>query len=153
MNRWVPAKKRFWARVRIPEMWDCWYWDGNTAGRGYGQFQVDGKKVYAHRYSYELEHGPIPDDMYVCHSCDELLCVNPDHLFLGTPSDNAVDMIIKGRSANTVLSWREAKEIKQSDEQTKVLADRYCVNRTTIQRIRSGKSWGAALAVIETTDE
>jgi len=76
----------------------CWIWVGNERGNGYGQILVDGKKVQAHRYSYELYYGTIPTGMLICHHCDVPLCVNPDHLFLGTSRDNAIDRTNKGKS-------------------------------------------------------
>lgn len=77
---------------------DCWVWTGSVAPNGYGRFFLDGKVVYAHRAAYELTHGTIPDGLYVCHHCDNPRCVQPDHLFLGTPSDNALDKVQKGRA-------------------------------------------------------
>lgn len=89
---------RFWFRVdKTP---GCWVW---TGGRGagkfdYGYFWTSEKKlVKAHRFSFEMEHGSIPDGMVICHRCDNPPCVRPDHLFLGTQKDNIHDMDAKGR--------------------------------------------------------
>ena len=99
-NRGVPAEDRFWAKV--DKSGDCWLWTGAIfAGNGYGQFSpAHHVNVAAHRFSWELHNGPIPDGLLVCHHCDTPLCVRLDHLFLGTASDNMQDMIRKGRQNN-----------------------------------------------------
>jgi len=77
----------------------CWFWMKSTARDGYGLVSIGhGKRVIAHRFSWELHNGqPIPDKMLVCHRCDIPNCVNPDHLFLGDHSDNFVDAVKKSR--------------------------------------------------------
>lgn len=77
----------------------CWNFKGASRGNGYGAFKLSGKVVDAHRVSYMLHHGDIPDGLQVCHSCDNRKCVNPDHLFLGTGKDNMQDCKNKGRIA------------------------------------------------------
>lgn len=77
----------------------CWVWTGQTVGRGYGKVGFRGKTARAHRVIWELLYGPIPENLFVCHKCDNPPCVNPEHLFLGNSKDNVQDMVKKGRNA------------------------------------------------------
>lgn len=96
--------KRFWKRVQKTD--SCWIWTGTKLWNGYGSlslgrargFSID-QKHYAHRVSWLIHNGEIPDGIFVCHRCDNPICVRPDHLFLGTPLDNMRDMISKGRAS------------------------------------------------------
>ena len=90
--------KDFWKNVSGSNPNECWLWTGSTAGRIYGYFKVNGKKWIASRYAFTLIKGEIPAGMFVCHTCDNPKCVNPNHLFLGTAKDNAYDCIHKGRA-------------------------------------------------------
>ena len=94
--------KRFWDKVNIAGPDECWEWTAGTYLKGlkYGRFQFEGKAKSAHRVAYILTNGDIPDDMFVCHTCDNPACCNPKHLWLGSAKDNTQDMLKKGRAKN-----------------------------------------------------
>lgn len=91
-----PWQDRFWRKVVKGD--GCWLWTGHRGSGGYGRFWLNGKQVLAHRTSWEITNGPIPDGLYACHRCDNPPCVKPAHLFLGTALDNAEDRDRKGRT-------------------------------------------------------
>ena len=148
MGRVLPLnKERIWEKsMPVPEC-GCWLWIGNVAKVGYGQLLTNNKKVYAHRSSYEVFKGPIPKGMMVCHKCDTRSCVNPDHLFLGTASDNSKDMQEKGRSTigernpMSKLTLEQVKQIKNMNDTDQNIANLFNVTRSAIALIKNGKRW------------
>jgi hypothetical protein len=76
---------------------ECWLWGGEITRHGYGRAHCDYQRLAAHRLSWIIQFGDIPDGLFVCHHCDVKRCVNPNHLFLGTQSENIQDMIAKDR--------------------------------------------------------
>ena len=91
---------RFWARV--DKSGDCWVWTAYTSVCGYGQCYLNNKTWLAHRASWVIHNGPIPDGLCVLHKCDNPPCVNPDHLYVGTKKDNTRDMIARNRGPSRV---------------------------------------------------
>jgi len=142
---------RFWSRVdRRDSEEECWEWTAGRFSTGYGQFWADGGSVYAHRISWVLTHGPIPNGLHVLHHCDNRACCNPHHLFLGTHSDNMADMVSKGRnvkgerSPNTKFSAETILDIRRryAQGETQVaLAREYGVRQGTVSRIVRRTVW------------
>lgn len=143
--------KRFWGKVTRTD--GCWWWTAGVRGDGYGAFDVHGKQFGAHRFAWLAERGDIPDGMCVCHSCDHPLCVRPDHLWLGTTSENSHDMAVKGRAAgfaagedhpNSSLTLGDVREIRSrvaSGEVQRTIAKEFGVSPATVCSIVAGKSW------------
>lgn len=141
--------ERFFAKVDKTGPDGCWNWTAGLLSSGYGKFSVRNRAVGAHRVSWELANGPIPKGMWVLHRCDNRMCVNPDHLFLGTSSDNIRDMDAKGRRViltgeahhRSKLKAEQVREIRSSQEPITNLANRYGVNWITVYDAKIGKTW------------
>lgn len=114
----------------------CWNFNGAINATGYGVFRYGGKVQLAHRASYIISCGEIPDGLHVLHRCDNPLCVNPSHLFLGTHLDNMKDMSNKGRRYRKIETI-DYDEIKSSKDKNKVLAEKFNCSERTIRRIKS----------------
>jgi hypothetical protein len=96
----MPSENRFWNNIEFIPEHPCWEWIGCKGSHGYGAIRKNGKVITAHRLSWEIHFGSIPQNMLVCHKCDNRFCVRPDHLFLGSRLDNNRDMFLKGRNKN-----------------------------------------------------
>lgn len=118
-------------------MTDCILWTGYRAGP-YGQVMVDGKKWGAHRLAYTKAHGEIPEGMVVRHTCDTPLCVNPEHLILGTTRDNVMDCVKRGRHSRAKLSPEQVREIRKDTRSSRKVAADYGVDHKQILAIRKG---------------
>jgi len=145
-------KKRFWEKVLKASANECWNWTASVAGKGYGQIKVpkQRRQLYAHRLSYEMHKGEIPDGMLVCHRCDNPRCVNPKHLFLGTGADNLGDMAAKDRhlygERNTEhrLSEKDVHcifDLSEAGLSQHRIAKRIGVGQPQVGRILRGERW------------
>lgn len=113
-------EKRFWAAVLKTNT--CWLWQNVLDKDGYGKINYPGPKggyERAHRYSWELHYGPVPEGMQVLHNCDNPPCVNPAHLFLGTNADNVADRISKGRNRKPSINLAEVARFSAKEVQDK----------------------------------
>jgi hypothetical protein len=142
--------RRFTSKFRKTKT--CWIWMHALEGSGYGQIYWEGKVHRVHRLAWELANGPIPDGLFVCHSCDNRRCVNPAHLFLGTNRDNINDSIAKNRflrnrkygedHSRAKLSNADVAVIRASGDGRKggipayILAEQFSVYAGTINKIR-----------------
>lgn len=129
----------------------CWLWSGTVADTGYGVLSVARKKYGAHRVSYEIFNGPIPEGLFVCHSCDVRRCVQPAHLEAGTQAKNLGDMVARGRSMTgsknpaaklsdaDVVTIRERWAARPAGLTQSVLAAEYGIKQSQVSRIVTGK--------------
>ena len=133
----TPPKERFMRLVKKTR--SCWLWTSARQGRGYGFFKPDGtvkgrkevKGIMAHRYSYLIHVGKIPKGSYICHKCDNKLCVNPAHLFLGNATSNAKDMVSKERHR-----WGENRPHEHYCPRSKRRAGKYCNHNIDSKELR-----------------
>lgn len=160
-RRIVPLADRFWPHVKKGKRNECWEWvNGSyyknpwTGADTYGCISFNGKRQGAHRASWYLHFGDIPDGLFVLHTCDNPKCVNPRHLFLGTHDDNMQDKVKKGRARGGAnkgeinpehkLTEAQALEIIQAlkrGEHPADIAKRYPVGEPMIKHIKSGRNW------------
>ena len=138
----------FFSKISPEPNSGCWLWVGNATPSGYG-VSWSGKTMRAHRHSWEIHVGPIPANKIICHKCDNRLCVNPDHLFLGTNKENTADAWRKGRMKRFLgEAHGQAKfvnadvlDIRASGDSVISLAKKYGVNSETIYNILKRKPW------------
>lgn len=132
----------FWSKV--DKSGDCWEWTAGGHKFGYGEFKVNGILYRAHRFSYELHKGKIPEMMGINHTCDNPKCVNPDHLYAGTQAKNMEDRSIHGKNPNRILTKDQVIEIKKllsSGHSQTSIAKTFGVSQCTIWNIKESKTW------------
>lgn len=147
-----PMSVRFWRGVAIGAPGECWKWlAAKKDGTGYGRISSGARHALAHRYSWELHFGPIPEGMKVCHRCDNPQCVNPGHLFLGSQKDNKRDCMEKhrhafgerhGKAKLTEEQVRQIRELCASGVEThEQIGARFGVSKPTVGFINTRRSW------------
>jgi len=146
-----PIETRFWRKVNKTS--ECWEWTAGCDKDGYGKFDVHGKTVRAHIFSFFLHHGNIASDLLVLHRCDNPRCVRPDHLFAGTHKDNAQDRNSKNR--HFVTSEDRGKNRKLTAEQVRAvifmcrlgthtqveIATIFNITQSQVSRIKNRRHW------------
>ena len=142
------VKDRFESKIAYESMSGCWLWTASLDRQSYGYF-FSNKTEKAHRVSYKLYKGPIPEGLSVCHKCDVPSCVNPDHLWLGTHKDNERDKIAKGRAVyargeshtRAKLTEDAVIDIRKKEMSQREYARKYGVSRTSIGWVQRRQSW------------
>lgn len=155
----LSKKERFNKWWKEDPVTGCWNWTGKLLDTGYGQFNLTGSRpVLSHRAAWILYKGDIPDNpssaygtYYMCHTCDNPACVNPDHLFLGDQQANMDDKMGKDRHnygvsrgvnhGNAKVTEDDVRAIRASSESLSALAKRYGVARSTMAAIRKRETW------------
>lgn len=155
--------RRFWGKVLLGD--NCWVWTGFCDPEGYGSFWHKHKQsnVRAHRVSWEMTYGQIPDGLFVCHRCDNPSCVRPCHLFLGDHVANMADMMAKGRGRKNSLAgekhvWAKLSEAsvaeirRLSDEgghSQREIARLFGICQPHVSDIVNKKKWACSIAAID----
>lgn len=139
----MPAntKEDFWKHVT--KNGECLEF-GNRLASGYGRFFIEGKTIKAHRFSWEINFGKIPNGMLVCHRCDNPPCVNPEHLFLGTPLSNMIDKSDKGRGYRPAGSKHHM--VKLADSDVLKIRSRYASGEISMRNL--GREFGVSASMV-----
>lgn len=146
--------ERFWEKVDVRGPDECWPWTAGCSS-GYGRIGCGTRRRsrYAHVVSYEIHKGPVPKGLYVLHSCDNPPCCNPKHLNAGTPQQNMLDKIERGRGNNVKGEKCPSAKLSEADIETirnlyatgkithKKLGEEFSVSKTTIRKIVLGRKW------------
>lgn len=149
-------RKRFWAKCKVGGANQCWEWTASTrdnrSGQPYGHFRIDGKSYRANRVAHEMCNGEIPKNMVARHKCDNTLCVNPNHLIIGTYKQNNKDMYDRNRDRNRFCENHPNAKLRNEDipkilEMRKngmtyqSISDIFVIGLSSILSICKGKNW------------
>jgi hypothetical protein len=142
-------RRKFLDRISLGARDECWPWRGGRSDRGYGYMNQGGRgskmRPATHWALLYFRGEDVPKGQVVCHTCDNPACINPDHVFVGTVSENAIDMVKKGRAPRAklrpaeVVGIREAKARGMSNSR---VARLYAVDRSTVSVVNSRRTWG-----------
>jgi hypothetical protein len=135
---------RFWAKVSKKSEQECWPWQGAITSVGYGiLILLPDVWVLAHRASYAMTHGSAAEGSNICHRCDNRCCVNPDHLFEGSPKDNSMDMAKKfrGRAKLTADQVRQLRRMHTEGVPYRRIANHFHLASTTVHKIATRRSY------------
>lgn len=148
--------RRFWKYTIKGDESECWNWNASTRA-GYGCLKHQGKMVGCHRLSFLIHNGSIPDGLFVCHKCDNRLCVNPHHLEAISHRQNVIDGVYRGRQKrgvtavrgsecyNAVLNEEIVKEVKRLRSESRIgpaqLSRMFSVSKDAIKQVIAGKTW------------
>ena len=148
----MDVDQRLWARVsKTPT---CWLWTAAVTANGYGELMIDGRMWTAHRLSWTIANGPIPDGLYVLHHCDVRHCVRPDHLYIGTAAQNSKDAVERGRATGgsspgeinpnhrlTEAGVREIREMAAAGTPQPQIAAAFGVTQACVSSVVTRRTW------------
>lgn len=132
--------ERFWRNIHIGEKHECWPWKNSQFTGGYGQFKIDRKNLKSHRVAYYLHYGIDPQSNLICHRCDNPVCCNPYHLFMGTEKDNMQDCLSKGR----IVSGRGESHGSKTHPERWARGERVSSSKLTLDQVKEIRSLYAA---------
>ena len=140
-------KSRFWSKVNKGPK--CWMWIGGVSSSGYGTSYIPPNSMSSHRVSWTIKYGSIPKGMFICHRCDNKLCVRPSHLFLGTQKDNMIDASEKKRlgkakgqtHGRSKLTEKQVKHIRIDHRFHRIIALEYNINKDAVGKIKRKERW------------
>lgn len=153
---WTKDVEAFLQHVEISRESSCWNWTRAKNEWGYGHFTRDKKRMLAHRWVFAAMYGPIADGVIICHRCDNPACVNPAHLYEGTPKSNMEDMMARGRGKHWRRCGEQHPRSRLSASQVMEIADEsrwgamsqrevgeiYGVTQAAVSDIRTRRRWG-----------
>lgn len=152
-STWDTPEERFEQNYEIDEETGCWEWTGTQHSHGYGQLTIDYKTTGAHRFSYKLHNGEIPEGAFICHKCHNPPCVNPDHLYAGDAKSNARDSIDNGdwdapigeRQGQSNLTDEDALEIRERYANEDItyadIQGEYGISAPALSNLINGNTW------------